>query len=204
MSGVIRTSNVLTPNVAGAERPAPYARVSLFSRALAALFAFLIGLAALWVIGAFLICFFFSNQALIGADGVTLSFPRPPTPVAGKILFSSQPFITRIAGFVDVVVAMTPVALVCWHLRRLFQRYARGIVFARENARHLQHVGVWLMIWPLAKFLANMLFQLAGGTDKAWSQMILIDSFILGLIVLTIARVMEFGHEIEQEKDSFI
>jgi hypothetical protein len=99
---------------------------------------------------------------------------------------------------------MVPVILVCWHLRGLFTLYARGIVFARENAAHLKHVGLWLVIWPVAKLAANIVFRLAGGTDKAWAQSIFIYSLILGLIVFAIALVMEFGREIEQEKDSFI
>jgi hypothetical protein len=34
--------------------------------------------------------------------------------------------------------------------------------------------------------------------------MIFVYALILGLIVFVIAQVMEFGREIEQEKDSFV
>ncbi len=120
------------------------------------------------------------------------------------VRFSSQPPVTRVVGFMDVVIGMIPVIFVCWHLRGLFALYARGVVFARDNAVHLKRIGLWLVIWPIAKFGANMVFQLAGGTDKAWAQMIFVYSLILGLIVFVIAQVMEFGREIEEERDSFV
>ncbi len=183
---------------------APHRRLVVLSRALAVLFLILIGAAALWVLGAFLFSFFFADHVLIGADGVVLTFPQLPEAASGYVRFSAQPFFTRAAGFVDVVIAMIPIGFVCWHLRALFRLYSGGVVFARENATHLKRVGLWLTAWPAAKFSANMLFQLAGGTDRAWAQMILLDALILGLIVFAIAQVMEFGHQIEQDRAEII
>jgi hypothetical protein len=200
-------SNVVAFSSLEAEEPAPalpHRRLLLLSRGLAILFTLFMVASVLWLAGALVVIVFFANHVLVGAAGANLEFPRPATPVHGMVLFSSQPFITRVAGFVDIVVAMTPVVFVCWHLRGLFALYARGIVFARQNAVHLKRVGLWLVIYPFAKFAANMLFQLAGGTDKAWAQMLFFDAFVLGVIVYAIAQVMEFGREIEQEKDSFI
>lgn len=174
------------------------------SRGLALLFAVMIGFSLFWVVGAFVVIFFFSSHVLVGAEGANVAFPGVPRDISGMIRFSSQPFITHLAGFVNICVSTVPVILICWHLRALFNLYARGIVFARENAAHLKRVGLWLVIWPISKFAANALFQLAGGTDKAWAQMIFVYALILGLIVFVIAQVMEFGREIEQEKDSFV
>ena len=174
------------------------------SRGLALPFAVMIGLSLFWVAAAFVVIFFYSNHVLVGAEGANVAFPRAPHDMPGMIRFSSQPFITHLAGFVNISMATMPVVLICWHLRALFKLYARGVVFARENAAHLKRVGLWLVIWPISKFVANAMFQLAGGTDKAWAQMIFVYALILGLIVFVIAQVMEFGHEIEQEKDSFV
>ena len=199
-------SNVLElPTTAPASAPLLTPRtLKPLSRGLALLFAVMIGLSVFWVVAAFVVIFFFSNHVLVGAEGANVAFPGVPHDVPGMIRFSSQPFITRLAGFVNICMATAPVVLICWHLRALFKLYARGIVFARENAAHLKRVGLWLVIWPISKFAANAMFQLAGGTDKAWAQMIFVYALILGLIVFVIAQVMEFGHEIEQEKDSFV
>jgi hypothetical protein len=186
------------------ERTAPHKRLPQLSWILAWMFTAMMGLCVAWVIASFLVIFFFADHVLMNAAGATVTFPRPPSPVAGQVFLSDQPLITRVAGFVDIVIAMVPILFVCWHLRGLFGLYARGVVFARQNAEHLKRVGLWLIVWPVAKFGANMLFQLAGGTDKAWAQMVFVYALILGLIVFVIAQVMAFGHEIEQEKDSFI
>ncbi len=89
-------------------------------------------------------------------------------------------------------------------MRGLFGLYAGGIVFARENAAHLKRIGVWLVVYPFAKFAANMLFRLAGGTDKTWFRRRVVDALILGVIVFAIAQVMEFGREIEQDPAEII
>jgi len=181
-----------------------YRSLRPLSRALAVLFAVFTGVSLLWLVGAFAVTFFFSDHLLIGAKGAELVFPRPAADVPGMVRFSTQPLLTHVVGFVDVVIGMIPVILVCWHLRGLFALYAAGVVFARENAVHLKRIGLWLVIWPVTKFGANMMFQLAGGTDKAWAQMIFVYSLILGLIVFVVAQVMEFGREIEEERDSFV
>ena len=198
-------SNVVEFSPFEADAPAlPHRRLLVLSRGLSWLFTFLMGSSLFWVVAAFVVIFFYSNHVMVGSSGANVSFPAEPHDIPGMIRFSSQPFITRFAGFVNICMASTPIVLICWNLRELFKLYSRGVVFARENAAHLKRIGLWLVLWPVAKFIANMLFQLAGGTDKAWAQMIFLDSLILGLIVLAIAQVMEFGREIEQEKDSFI
>ncbi|MEJ0026206.1 MAG: DUF2975 domain-containing protein [Rhizomicrobium sp.] len=181
-----------------------YRSLKPLSRGLSILFTVFVGASLLWLAAAFVVIFFFADHVLLGASGGNVAFPHPPADMPGMVRFSTQPFVTRVAGLIDVVIGMIPVILVCWNLRGLFGLYARGVVFARENARHLKHIGVWLVTWPVAKLVANMLFQLAGGADKAWAQTIFLDSLVLGLIVFAIAQVMEFGREIEEEKDSFI
>jgi len=181
-----------------------YRRLVPLSRGLSIFFALMMVLSILWVAAAFAVIFFYSDHVLVGASGAYFGLPKVPTLQPGMIRFSDQPFFTHFAGFVDIVLSTIPVVLTCWHLRGLFGLYARGIVFARENAAHLKRIGLWLVIWPIAKVGANILFQFAGGTDKAWAQMIFVYSLVLGLIVFVIAQVMEFGREIEEEKDSFV
>ncbi len=87
------------------------------------------------------------------------------------------------------------------HLRGLFALYARGVVSRGENAMHLKRIGLWLVIYPFAKFGANMLLQgHSAGADKAWAQM---TFFIRSSLASSSSSspAMEFGREIEQEKD---
>ncbi len=182
----------------------PHRRLLRLSRGIAWLCNVMIGLSLLWALAAFVVIFFYANHVLVGAEGANVAFPGEPRDIPGMIRFSAQPFITHFVGFVNICMATAPVILICWHLRGLFALYARGIVFAQQNAMHLKRIGLWLVIWPISKFVANMMFQMVGGTDKAWAQMIFLYALILGLIVFAIAQVMEFGREIEQEKDSFI
>jgi hypothetical protein len=187
-------------------RPPTSAQLRLrgLSRALAILFTLAMALSAVWLAGAFVFSFIYSNHIRMGAEGAFLSLPGVPPAIPGTVLYSSQPFITHLAGFVDIAIAMAPVIFICWHLRGLFRLYAGGVVFARENAAHLKRIGLWLVVYPFAKFAANMIFRLAGGTDKAWFRGELIDALILGAIVFAIAQVMEFGREIEQDSAEII
>jgi hypothetical protein len=201
-------SNVLTLDPVAAESEAPiHRRLRPLSRALAWLFTMLLVLFTLYLLAGIVVALFFSAHVQMNAEGATVSFSLHgvlPPPIPGTVRLSDQSLITRLSGVVDLVIAMAPVIFIFWHLRELFRLYAAGTVFARENAQHLKHIGIWLIAYPFAKFAANMLFQLAGGVDHHWFYMIEVYALVLGIIVVAIAQVMEFGHEIEQEKDSFI
>lgn len=201
-------SNVLAldPAVADSEKPS-HRRLRRLSRALEWLFTALLVLLALYLLAGIVVVLFFSAHVQMNAQGVTLVFGphgEIPPASAGMVRFSDQPVITRLASIVDLAIAQAPFFFVFWHLRGLFGLYAAGTVFAKRNATHLKYVGFWLIAYPFAKFASNMVFRAAGGLDHAWFHPIVYQAPIAGLIVVAIALVMEFGHEIEQEKDSFI
>jgi len=201
-------SNVLALDPVHLEREKPtYRRLRRFSRALTILCTVILPLTALnlfvYIVGAL----FFGAYIQMNADGVNISVgPHGTIPhaMAGMVRFSDQPLGTHLAGVADLIVASAPFFFVFWHLRALFALYAAGTVFARENGMHLKRIGIWLIAYPFAKIAANLIFRAFGGLDHAWFHMMLIQAFVLGFIVVAIAQVMEFGHEIEQEKDSFI
>ena len=198
-------SNVLVFDQVEAPPPSTaQLRLRRLSRALSILFLVSMIATVLSVVAWSVLGLFFGDHVSVGSDGVYLSFPHPARQIPGRVLFSSQPFVTHLAGLVDIVLASLPAFFICWHLRGLFKLYASGIVFARENAAHLKRVGLWLLLYPIARFVANMIFQLAGGTDRAWFRGELIDALILGAIVFAIAQVMEFGREIEQDRAEII
>jgi hypothetical protein len=182
-------------------------RLRALSKGLALLFTLLLGLVVFGLLAGVIAILFFPQYVLTtsSAAGILIG-PHGTAPHLrpGMVRLSDQPLITHFAGIVDWAVALAPIFFVFWHLRRLFRLYAAGIVFAQQNAVHLKHIGLWLIAYPFAKFVSNMVFQLAGGTDHDWFHASEIEALVLGLIVTVIAQVMEFGRDIEQEKDSFI
>ncbi|MGA7674597.1 MAG: DUF2975 domain-containing protein [Rhizomicrobium sp.] len=196
----------LDPVILEGEKPS-HRRLRRLSRALTLLFTALLILFVFYLTAAIVIVLFFSAHVQMNAQGATLLFGlhgEIPRAIPGMVRFSDQPVITRLAGLADVAIAMMPFFFIFWHLRGLFALYAAGTVFARQNATHLKRIGIWLIAYPFAKLAANILFRMAGGLDHAWFHMLGVQALVLGIIVVAIAHVMEFGHEIEQEKDSFI
>src|SRR5271156_2204579 len=153
-------SNVVAiePVMAAPDEAPPYRRLRPLSRALSALFTVFLVLTALVPVAWIVIGTFFSGNVQMNADGANISIGlhgELPRAMPGMVRLSDQSLFTRFAGGVDIVLATIPIAMIFWHLRGLFDLYARGIVFARENASHLKRVGVWLIAYPFAKFTAN-------------------------------------------------
>jgi hypothetical protein len=182
----------------------PEQRMRTISRALAVVFQILLAVTLLWAAGTVIVSLFLPDHVLVGSSGADLLFGPKPYVRPGMVLFADQPLATRLAGMIDVLIALVPVAMTLLNLRGLFRLYAAGTVFARENARHLKHIGGWLLVYPFAKFAANMLFRAFGGTDHAWFSATLVQALLLGAVVFVIAQVMEIGEEIERERAEFV
>jgi hypothetical protein len=179
-------------------------RLRRLSNGLAIFFSALMGFAIAWAGAAFLFCFPLNDHVRMNSGGAFIDLPALSHPVAGTIIFSTQPFIAHLAGFVDVSIATAPLLATSWHLRSLFRLYSNGIVFGRENAVHLKHVGLWLCVYPFLKFAANIIFQMAGGADKRWFHAEILYALLLGAVVIAIAQVMEFGRDIEQDNAEIV
>ncbi|HWA92369.1 MAG TPA: DUF2975 domain-containing protein [Rhizomicrobium sp.] len=197
-------SNLLVFDTAAPPPTAAQLRLRRSSAALATLFAILMGLSILSVAAWLALGIFFDNHLAVGTSDVVLNLHAFKHVPPGYVLLSSQSFALHLAGFADIALATAPVFFVCLHLRALFRLYAEGIVFAQANAAHLKAIGLWLVAYPFLKFAANLIFRAAGGTDTAWFRAELMDALILGLIVLAIAQVMEFGREIEQDRAEIV
>jgi hypothetical protein len=181
----------------------PQRSLRLLSHWLALLFTFFAALQILWVLAAWAATLFFSDHLIATASGFSVFTGKPPA-IPGGILYASQPALTRGAGMIIIAMTTVPILMLFWELRGLFRLYARGIVFARDNAMYLKRTGLWLVAYPFAQIAGNLVFRLAGGLDKSWFHIEFVYALVLGLIVTVIAQVMEFGRDIEQEKDSFI
>jgi len=175
------------------------------SHVLALMFAGIMALLALYVAALAGIGVVLPDHMLMGTRGVSIVLGRLPALYPGAVRLSQLPLITWLAGLAVLAMQLAPVFPVLRHLRGLFLLYASGTVFGRENALHLKRIGLWLIAYPFILLAGNALFLAAGGADRAsWFHLSEIQAPVLGLIVLAIALVMEFGRDIEQEKDSFV
>ncbi len=154
----------------------------------------------------------FLSVTLLAYDGPLLAFGPGgvriwPTAeeVARLAPLSAFSFSQRLMGAFAATLLMSPAIFIFFHLRSLFHLYARGIVFAQANARHIKFIGVGLIAYAIAPFLANRFLWLAGVTlDPLWFHVDEIQAFVIGALLFVMADVMQFGHEIEQERDGFV
>lgn len=139
----------------------------------------------------------------IGPTGMLLtSLPRPPAPYAAV---SSLPLVQRLAHIPVGLIDFSPSLVVFFNLRRLFGLYARGVVFAAENARCIRWVGIALMANAVTPALGvGFLTSLHFVVDHQWLHASLVQELVLGAVVCVIALVMQVGHELEQEKGQIV
>lgn len=94
-------------------------------------------------------------------------------------------------------------ALMLLNLLRLFEHYARGIVFERACARHLRQFAVWLVAAAVSANIAGKLFETItqappdGIANAA-------KSVVMGVMIYIIASVMQLAVEADQERKEFI
>jgi hypothetical protein len=89
--------------------------------------------------------------------------------------------------------------------RRLFQLYAKGVVFAQTNERLIKCMAAGLAAYAFAPFVANRTILLAGLTnDPVWFHADEVLALVFAVLAYVVADVMEFGREIESDRDGFI
>lgn len=117
----------------------------------------------------------------------------------------AMPTVQRLAHAACGPPLLVPTVLLFWSLRRLFGRYAKGVVFAPDNARSLKHVGAALIVLGVVPLLNHaFLAGLHVAIDRTWIQGSNIQELILGAVVYVIAQVMQLGRELEEERSQFI
>jgi hypothetical protein len=183
---------------------AAYRRIRLGSQALAVLFTILAaGLALLLAGGLAVLVGLHSDLAWVGPSGTYLALAGHGPP--GTVAVWTLPLAHRLA-FVPVIVArVAPELGVLLSLRRLFQLYARGLVFTRENTRQIQRIALWLAADAVVPVVLHLIQQATGiEIDRAWLHVASLQELVLGGLVYVIAEVMRVGHEIEQERGGFV
>ena len=137
----------------------------------------------------------------LAPDGGYIGTPLPD----GYTPFTTLATRFRIGGILAVVLQFTPGAMLLRQLRDLFRLYARGVVFSRRNALLLKHTAAWLVAYGATPLLCHVLLsQTDLIVDQAWFHADEVKALVVGLLLFGIAQVMEFGHEIERDREGFV
>jgi hypothetical protein len=189
-------AETLTPLETRAQR-----RVRLGSRALAWLFTGLLSVSVAILVAALLAMLFYKGEYLrIGPDNCYIG-EGPPNSVA----FGSLPLVHRLVYCLVGIARATPIIMLFWSLRGLFQLYAGGKVFAAANAAQFRRIGIWLCAYAVSPFACHLVLDATGyEIDKNWAHMASVQAFVLGLLVFVIGEVMRVGREIEEDREAFV
>ncbi len=197
-------NNIVFFEPVGAEEEPIRRAIRRRSRCLAILLSAALALAiafALALIGAVLL--YDGPLLAVGPGGIW--FGRAPDESASLLPLTAFSSLQRLIGAFALTLLTAPAIFIFFHLRALFRLYSAGIVFAAANARHIKSTGVGLVAYAIAPFLANRSIRLAGVTvDPVWFHIDEAQAVFLGALLFVIANVMEFGHEIERERDGFV
>ncbi len=138
-----------------------------------------------------------------GPGGLWIGYGADPA--LGRVSLSTFTSAQRLAGALAIAVLTAPVLAILFYARRLFRLYAQGVVFAPANARLIKSLAACLGAYAFAPFAANRAILFAGLTnDPVWFHADEVLALIFGALAYVVADVMEFGHEIESDRDGFI
>lgn len=197
MTAVVQFPTPIVPP----EPPPQHDRLRLASRALSWLFTGLLVvislIAAVLIIG---VVVYSGDDYRIGSNAVWIGSGSPDS-----VAFHSLSLPHRLAYGLVGAVRIAPSLMILWHLRALFELYGRGEVFGRGNSRNIGRIGLWLCVYAVTPFLCHLFLQATGyEIDRNWLHLSSFQALILGLLVFVIARVMQVGHEIEEDRKAFI
>ena len=183
------------PFDAGGEKLARVRRISRIMRTLCglAMAAIPCVLALLWV----------RFDVWIAADPTLLPFGPLPNPMPGASL---------LAGF---AISLLPAGLTIFaleQLRRLFGRYAQGVIFAAGNSRHLRRFALSVIGLALLQPLTIALLSVALSWGNPPGQRMLtlsvgtpeVSMLFVGAVFLVIAWIMELGRELAEEQAQIV
>ncbi len=132
---------------------------------------------------------------------------RLPVPVD-----HSLPLVSRWLGFVASLLPGGVAIYALSRLRRLFGLYAQGIIFQADNVECFRQLGWSLFAWAGASLLFNTLagliltFHWKPGTRLLVITLEIQDLLAVfgGLVVLTIAWVMDQGRRLREEQELYV
>lgn len=190
-----------------ASTPAPDRRLRFHSRLLSAFFLTLFVLTtvlAIIMVGAFLLRI--GSMAAMAGSSFVFNFPCEMDPwTQGVVPISHFAIWQSLLITLMLSLRLLPGLFILWHLHMLFGLYARGSVFGAANTRQVRLIAYALLAYALVPIVTHATLYLARISTHAFAWEIRqLDALVIGLVLLTVARVMLFGHEIERDREGFV
>lgn len=122
------------------------------------------------------------------------------------------PLSVALAAWGALTLVSAPALWGLWSLKHLFEGYAAGAIFTVAAARRLRHCGYALVVAGLEAPFASALLSVALTFDLAKGSRMLVVSLsgndivllVVGLLLLTIARVMGEAARIAEDNAGFV
>ena len=147
-----------------------------------------------------------SNDLVQQGQGHMLFVAEPTEEVlTTSVAIGDVPMKKRLVGIVSLgILQWGSLIMIFLHFRELFRLYERGLVFSHANVVCIRRIGFWLILWGLAPTVGHQLTVWVGVNDTGWFRMSSVAGVVLGGLLYVIARVMNLGRVIEQEKARFV
>lgn len=116
---------------------------------------------------------------------------------------------SRILGFVGMLVSLLPLLIGTKIMIRLAKNYAIGDVFNRENAKSYSKLGfVYLLSALILQPLSQIFFSLSTSINNPVGQRVIafsidvsnLTAIFFAIMLVVIGQVMQFGHNINEER----
>lgn len=120
----------------------------------------------------------------------------------------SVPAAAHVISWINSLAVLAIFLKLCFHLIRLFDHYAEGRIFGRENVHQIRQLGITVMLFPalwLLVAIAPAFIPVDGRTalmdyDGAGP----LPEIVLGTIILVVAWIMDVGRELREEQDLWV
>ncbi|HEY9155606.1 MAG TPA: DUF2975 domain-containing protein [Opitutaceae bacterium] len=117
------------------------------------------------------------------------SFVVPAMPVGTRLLLSACVLLTGAAAIKAL-----------YHLRRLMDNYARRGIFTASSAKQMRDFGISCLLWGGVKVLWSILSAVFA-SHQSTALTVTGDAFVIGAVVIVIARFMEMAVDLREEND---
>lgn len=122
----------------------------------------------------------------------------------GWTTVGSRPLVQKAALAASACLMIVPALAILWQLRRLFRLYGAGVVLAAANARCIAVMAGWLVAYAVGPTLGHLVVAASGFDDRGWLRLDSLQALALGLVLLVIARVMQWGADIHDDASRFV
>jgi hypothetical protein len=171
----------------------------MLSAAFLALFCLVLLLDVL-IVSAFLLRLS-AHAGMSGASFVIDPDVLPPyvTPI-GRYSVPQSLLISLLLGL-----RLFPGLLILWHLRSLFRLYGQGQLFGVRSTAQIRRIAIALLAYAAVPVVTHLALFWALISPRAFRWEIRqLDALVVGLVLFTVARVMQAAHAIERDRDGFV